>query len=79
MSKYEDTRIVYFTEDYAVNGRVFYKKGSTHAIHKTVADKLVKAGAKCKVDKLDSKKAEEEKKVKLGKQRKKAIEMSYQE
>lgn len=66
MSKFEDTRIVTFKEDYAVqrvdkNGDptegkiVYYKKGSQHAIHYTVVDKLKKNGAKMEVEHFDRK------------------------
>jgi hypothetical protein len=71
MSKYEDTRIVTFKEDYAVNkvdkdgkpimvdGKnakiVYYKKDSQHAIHFSVVAKLEKNGASMKVEKFDRK------------------------
>ena len=65
MSKYEDVRIVTFKEDYSVpkvdkNGEpikdqviVYYKKGSKHAIHYKVVDKLKQRGAKMEIEKFD--------------------------
>lgn len=80
MSKYEDTRIVTFKEDYGVdkvdkdgkpvmiNGApaqvTYYKKGSKHAIHYKVVDKLKARGAKMDFEHFDRKafvKAEKEK------------------
>ena len=66
MSKFEDTRIVTFKEDYAVprvdkNGDptdqkiVYYKKGSRHAIHFKVVDKLKSKGAKMDIELFDRK------------------------
>lgn len=67
MSKYEDTRIVTFQEDYGVDktdkdGKViqghkiiYYKKGSKHAIHYKVVEKLEKKGVKMDVDTFDRK------------------------
>lgn len=66
MSKYEDTRIVTFKEDYAVDkvdkdGKptgqkiVYYKKNSQHAIHFKVVEKLEKNGAKMNVELFDRK------------------------
>lgn len=71
MSKYEDTRIVTFKEDYGVNkldkndqpilvdGKpvkiIYYKKDSVHAIHFNVVAKLEKNGAKMKVEHFDRK------------------------
>lgn len=72
MSKYEDTRIVTFKEDYSVvktdkNGepimgadgkpqrQVYYKKGSEHAIHYKVVEKLKANGAKMDVELFDRK------------------------
>lgn len=71
MSKYEDTRIVTFKEDYAVpkvdkderpiiiDGKpamiVYYKKDSKHAIHYKVVEKLLEKGAKMKVEEFDRK------------------------
>ncbi len=71
MSKYEDTRIVTFKEDYGVNkldknenpilvdGKpskiIYYKKDSVHAIHFKVVEKLEKNGAKMKVEHFDRK------------------------
>lgn len=83
MSKYEDTRIVTFKEDYSIptksgEPRVLYKKGSTHAIHKTIVKKL-EGKAKMTVEMLDFKKVEEKRKAEMGKNRKRAVELSYQE
>lgn len=71
MSKYEDTRIVTFKEDYSVpkvdekgtpivfDGKqqvtVYYKKGSKHAIHYKVVEKLQERGAKMQVEHFDRK------------------------
>lgn len=78
MSKYEDTRIVTFKEDYGVDktdkeGKptglkdIYYKKGSKHAIHFKVVEKLEKKGAKMDVEEFDRKgyvKREKEKRLK---------------
>lgn len=74
MSKYEDTRIVTFQEDYTVptekgGTRVLYKKGTTHAMHKSIADKLKEKGAKCIIVPLDHKKIIEERKKAFEKRR----------
>ena len=84
MSKYEDCRIVFFQEDYAIptksgGTRVIYKKGTTHAMHKSVAKLLEERKAKVKVTELDYKKAEEKLREKLRKDRKRSIELSYAE
>lgn len=71
MSKYEDTRIVTFKEDYSVpkvdkkgtpvvidgvqQRQVYYKKGSTHAIHYKVVEKLKSKGAKMEIEYFDRK------------------------
>lgn len=71
MSKYEDTRIVTFKEDYGVqkldkNGDpiiidgkpakiIYYKKGSQHAIHKNVVKKIEEKGGKIDVELFDRK------------------------
>lgn len=81
MSKYEDTRIVTFKEDYAVpavdkNGEpivtdgkpkviVYYKKDSKHAIHFKVVEKLEKKGAKMKIELFDRKEYVKNQKEKL--------------
>lgn len=78
MSKYEDTRIVTFKEDYSVpkvdkNGDVikdqriiYYKKNSKHAIHYKVVDKLESKGAKMDVELFDHKGwVKEQKKLRL--------------
>lgn len=94
MSKYEDTRIVTFKEDYShpkrdkegnvIVGadnkplkRVFYKKNSTHAIHRKLVEKLEKNGARMDVKELDIKKVYAERKRKLAAQNKKRIELAY--
>lgn len=81
MSKYADTRIVTFKEDYTIptkggGKRVLYKKDSVHAIHKTVVAKL-EGKAQMKVEELDYKKVIEQKKKELQNQRKKAVELAY--
>lgn len=94
MSKYEDTRIVTFKEDYArqMKGkdgqplvsdgkplmRVFYKKNSQHAIHYKLVKKLEDQGAKMEVKELDLKKVREARKKRLGERKKKQVELSYQ-
>lgn len=98
MSKYEDTRIVTFKEDYArqmkdkkgqlltVTGkpegapmmRVFYKKGSTHAIHHKLVKKLEGQGAKMDVKELDLKKVREGRKKVIAERKRKQVELSYQ-
>lgn len=83
MSKYEDTRIVTFKEDYSIptksgEPRVLYKKNSVHAIHKTIVKRL-EGKAKITVETLDYKKVEEKRKSDMGKHRKRIVEMSYQE
>ena len=71
MSKFEDTRIVIFKEDYGVpkvdrdgkpiviDGKaekiIYYKKDSVHAIHFNVVKKLEDNGAKIKVELFDRK------------------------
>jgi hypothetical protein len=72
MSKFEDTRIVTFKEDYSAGEppQLFYKKGSTHAIHWKVVKKLEDKGAKMKVEEFDHKayiKREKEKLLKKDK------------
>lgn len=72
MSKYDDTRIVTFQEDYKIQtkktdakgqplkpARVLYPKGSTHAIHYKVVDQLKTAGGKFTETTFDYKKAEQ--------------------
>lgn len=83
MSKYEDTRIVKFKEDYAIptkagGTRVIYKKNTTHAMHKSIAKLLTERKASITVELLDHKKVEEALKAKLQKQRKKQIETAYE-
>ena len=52
--KKENTRIVTFEADYKLkNGKVVYKKGTTHAIHKSTVEKIKEKGAKCSVKTLD--------------------------
>lgn len=94
MSKYEDTRIVTFKEDYShtkkgkdgkpmigpdgkVMMRVFYKKDSTHAIHRKLVDKLRGQGAKMDVKELDIKKVYTERKKVIAERRRKQVELSY--
>lgn len=82
MSKFEDVRIVTFKEDYSVpkvdkNGDPvkdqvinYYKKGSKHAIHYKVVEKLKSKGAKMEVEEFDRKsyiKREKEKLLKRDK------------
>lgn len=75
MSKYEDTRIVTFKEDYSVTNtetkevRVYYKKGSKHAIHWKVVEKLKEKGAKMDVTKFDRKAYVEREKEKVQKKK----------
>lgn len=89
MSKYEDTRIVTFKEDYGVNkldkngehiivdGKpskiIYYYKGTTHAIHFKVVDKLKKNGAKIDVELFDRKAYVAREKEKLLKRDKSSI------
>jgi hypothetical protein len=91
MSKYEDTRIVTFKEDYGVpkvdkdgkpvliDGkptlRIYYKKDSQHAIHYKVVGKLEERGAKLKVERFDRKAYVEREKEKLLKRDKSSISM----
>jgi hypothetical protein len=82
MSKYEDARIVTFKEDYSrptKNGgtRVYYKKNSTHAIHKNLVKLLEDKGAKMKVEELDMKKVYAERKKKLASNKKREVELAY--
>lgn len=82
MSKYEDTRIVTFQEEYAIptkagGTRVIYKKSTTHAMHKSIAKLLQDRGAKIKVSELDHKKIIEQRKANLIKTRKRQVELSY--
>lgn len=83
MSKYEDTRIVTFKEDYSIptkSGvpRVLYKKNSVHAIHKSIVMRL-EGKAKMTVELLDFKKVEDKRKTEMAKNRKRAVELSYQQ
>lgn len=82
MSKYEDTRIVTFKEDYSrptKSGgiRVYYKKNSTHAIHKALVELLEQRGAKMKVEELDMKKVYAERKKKMSENKKREVELAY--
>lgn len=82
MSKYEDTRIVTFKEDFAKKlddgtMRVFYKKGTTHAIHHKLVDNFEARGAKMEVKKLDIDKVRAERKKVLVAAKKRQIEASY--
>ena len=52
-TKTENTRIVTFESDYKLKkGKVVYKKGTTHAIHKSTVEKIKESGAKCSVKTL---------------------------
>lgn len=82
MSKYEDTRIVTFKEDYSKptrNGgtRVYFKKNSVHAIHKKMVALFKEGGAKMDVQELDLKKMYAERTKILAAQRKKQVEAAY--
>ena len=82
MSKYEDTRIVTFKEDYSKptrsgGTRVYFKKGSVHAIHKKMVALFEKGGAKMDVKELDLKKMYTERTKILAAQRKKQVEAAY--
>lgn len=82
MSKYEDTRIVTFKEDFAKKlddgtMRVFYKKGTTHAIHFKLVDNFEGRGAKMDVKKLDLEKVRAERKKQITAAKKRQIEASY--
>lgn len=84
MSKYEDTRIVTFKEDYSKptrsgGVRVYFKKNTTHAIHKKMVELFKAGGAKMDVEELDLKKLYAERKKKLAAQRKKQVEAAYTE
>ena len=53
-NKEKNARLVTFKEDYQstpgkLNGEVIYKKGTSHAIHKTLVKKLQDKGAKMDV------------------------------
>lgn len=77
--KFDDTRITTFKEDYNPQrdalkkagkdgeGKVLYKKGHKYAIHYKVLERIKKRGAKFDAEKLDVKKAVEERKAKLKK------------
>jgi hypothetical protein len=82
MSKYEDTRIVTFKEDFSKkleNGevRVFYKKGTTHAIHHKLVTNFESRGAKMDVKKLDLEKVRAERKKALVAAQKRQVEAAY--
>ena len=82
--KYDDTRITVFKEDYnpqrkldkdgkvLSEGKVLYRKGGKYAIHYKVLEKIKTRGAKFESEKLDYKKAIEEKKAKMERLRKAA-------
>lgn len=79
--KYENTRIVFFKEDYCIKTRdggkkVHYHKGTRHAIHKGVVSLLKERGAKMDVSELDVKAVEDRLKEKLEKRRERQIKMS---
>ena len=60
MSKYTDTRVVTFKEDYNPSGkRVLYKAGVPHFIHKDVVAALEKKGVKLTAKMFDHKAAED--------------------
>lgn len=66
-NKIKNTRLVTFKEDYTSKpgkdeGYVIYKKGTTHAIHKSIVKELVRKGAK-----LESKEPDYEAAVKRAK------------
>lgn len=80
MTKYDNTREVVFKEDYAptterqkqkgIKGKVIYKKGSKHYIHKNVVEKITARGAKIEGKEIDPswvKKVEEKAKETLRK------------
>jgi len=65
--------MVTFDADYTKvkDGKVLYKKGETHAIHKTLAEKIKNTpGAKVHVKEIDQKKLIEEQKEALEKAKK---------
>jgi hypothetical protein len=71
--KYENTRIVLFQEDYFVKAKdggrkLLHKKGSRHAMHKGIVKILQGNGAKIKIEEIDHKKVEKERKEKKQKQ-----------
>ena len=82
--KYDDTRITVFKEDYnpqrkvdtsgkVLNeGKVLYSKGQKYAIHYKVLESIKKRGAKFEAEKLDYKKAIDEKKAKMAQMKKAA-------
>jgi hypothetical protein len=86
MRKERDSRRVTFQEDYSagtkqgtgkdnvprVPSRVF-KKGSVHAMHVQVAEKLVKRGAKIKIEKFDFPAMKEKQKADFQKRKKAAL------
>ncbi len=65
--------MVTFKEDYTKlkGGQVLYRKGETHAIHKTLAEKINSTpGAKVEVKEIDQKKLIEEQKAAFEKAKK---------
>lgn len=82
MSKYEDTRIVTFKEDFSrpkQSGgvKVYYKKNTTHAFHKKIVKMLADQGAKMEVKELDLKKVYAERKKKLLADRERQAKAAY--
>lgn len=57
-NKIKNTKIVTFREDYVSKpgkeaGEVIYKKGTSHAIHKSIVKELQKKGAKMEIKEPD--------------------------
>jgi hypothetical protein len=52
MSKYTDTRLVTFKEDFAPARKVIYAKGTTHAIHFKTLEVIKRKGGQFKEDRF---------------------------
>lgn len=73
MNKYENTRVIKVNEDFNPSknekenkqGRVLYKKGSEHAVHYKLLEKLKAKGLKFTIKEVDFKKIEEQARLKL--------------
>lgn len=80
-NKEKETRKVTFEEDYfsdpgkAKKEEPIYRKGSVHAIHYSIVNKLEKKGVKMKVEKFDFEKLKEDARKEFAKN--KAKERAY--
>jgi len=54
MSKYTDTRLVTFKEDFAPARKVIYAKGTTHAIHFKTLEVIKRKGGQFKEERFRS-------------------------